>query len=252
MISFEFPVTERTRTLLRLEELYGRLVYFIECEHPFEHHAALLVLYELMETASRADLKADLLQELERQKQHLEVLRNNPNVVADTLEDILKAIEKTSARLLALTGKFAQHLRENEWLMAIKQRTNIPGGTCQFDLPSYYVWQQKTGQERRADLIRWVEPLMPTAEATRILLQILRDSGKTIRCVASHGMFQQTPGGALVQLIRISFDRRFPVLPELSANKYAINIRFVSAETGESRARQTEQDIEFSLTYCKF
>lgn len=134
VISFEFPVTERTRILLRLEYLYGRLAYFIGKDHPHDHHAALQVLFELMETASRADLKADLLQELERQKQMLEALRDNPNVAEETLEGVLEEIERASSQLLALTGKFGQNLRENEWLMAIKQRAGIPGGTCQFDL----------------------------------------------------------------------------------------------------------------------
>jgi cell division protein ZapD len=252
VISFEFPVTERTRILLRLEQLYGRLAFFIEREHCYEHHAALLVLFELMETASRADLKADLLQELERQKQMLEALRDNPNVAEETLEGVLDSIESTSTDLLALTGKFGQHLRENEWLMAIKQRAGIPGGTCQFDLPSYHLWQEKSSEERRIDLKRWVGPLMPTAEATRILLQILRDSGKTHHYVARHGAFQQMSGGKVVQLIRVGYDEQLGVLPELSANKYALNIRFIAAGTGESRARQSEDDIEFSLTHCKF
>jgi len=164
VISFEFPVTERTRILLRLEQLYARLAFFIEREDRFEHHAALQVLFELLETASRADLKADLLQELERQKQILEALRDNPNVAEETLEGVLDDIEETAGGLLALTGKFGQHLRENEWLMAIKQRTVIPGGTCQFDLPSYHLWQQKTSEERRVDLMRWAAPLMPTSD----------------------------------------------------------------------------------------
>jgi len=34
-----------------------------------DHHATLLTLFEILEVASRADLKSDLLQELERQKQ---------------------------------------------------------------------------------------------------------------------------------------------------------------------------------------
>ncbi|GGY08197.1 cell division protein ZapD [Paludibacterium paludis] len=252
MISFEFPVTERTRTLLRLEHLYDRLAFFIERDNPFEHHAALLVLFEVMETASRADLKADLLQELERQKQVLEALRDNPNVAEETLEGILEEIETTSGRLLALTGKFGQHLRENEWLMAIRQRAGIPGGTCQFDLPSYYQWQLRPAEDRRQDLIRWAQPLMPTAEASRILLRLLRDSGKTHHFVARRGAFQQMSGGKVVQLIRVGFDESLNVLPELSANKYALNIRFISGETGEVRAKQTERDIEFALTHCKF
>ncbi len=238
--------------MLRLEYLYGRLAYFIGKDHPYDHHSALLVLFELMETASRADLKADLLQELERQKQVLEALRENPNVAEASLEGILEEIERTSGKLLALTGKFGQHLRENEWLMAIKQRAGIPGGTCQFDLPSYHLWQQKPAEERRQDLLRWSSPLMPTAEAADILLRLLRDSGKTHHYVARKGAFQQMSGGKVVQLIRVAYDDNLKLLPELSANKYALNIRFISAVTGEARPRQVEDDVEFHLTNCKF
>ncbi|MDF0606482.1 cell division protein ZapD [Neisseriaceae bacterium TC5R-5] len=238
--------------MLRLEYLYARLAYFIDKDHPHDHHAALLVLFELMETASRADLKADLLQELERQKQTLETLRENPHVAADTLENVLDDIEKTSGHLLALTGKFGQHLRENEWLMAIKQRAGIPGGTCQFDLPSYHLWQQKSPEIRRQAIKRWASPLMPTAEASAILLTLLRDSGKTHQYTARKGSFQQMSGGKVVQLIRVAYDDSLELLPELSANKYALNIRFISAVTGETRPRQTEQDVEFQLTSCKF
>ncbi|KZE31507.1 cell division protein ZapD [Crenobacter luteus] len=252
MISFEFPVNERTRSLLRLEQLYRRLAFFIDGEHPFEHHSALLTMFELMETASRADLKADLLQELERQKQLLESLQDSPAVETSALDALLDEIEATTARLLELTGKFGQHLRENEWLMAVKQRAGIPGGTCQFDLPSYFLWQQRPAEVRRADLSRWAAPLMPTAEASRILLKILRDSGKTHHYLARRGMFQQMSGGKVVQLIRVAFDEALGVLPELSANKYALNIRFVSAVTGEVRPRQTDADVEFDLTFCKF
>jgi cell division protein ZapD len=99
---------------------------------------------------------------------------------------------------------------------------------------------------------RWSAPLMPTAEAARILLHLLRDSGKTHHYVARNGAFQQMSGGKVVQMIRIAYDPALNVLPELSANKYAINVRFVSAVTGESRPRQTESDVEFTLTNCKF
>ena len=250
MISFEFPVTERIRILLRLEHLYARLGYFISQEHRYEHHAALLVLFELMETAFRADLKTDLLQELERQKQILEALRENPQVAKETLEGVLEDIGHTSSRLLAMTGKFGQHLRENEWLMGIKQRTTIPGGTCQFDLPSYHKWQQKAPEVRRQDMKCWAAPLMPTADAANILLALLRDSGKTYHYIARRGMFQQMSSGKGAQLIRVAYDSDLELLPELSANKYALNIRFLSAVTGESKPRQAEQDVEFQLTHC--
>ncbi|MGL6069976.1 cell division protein ZapD [Craterilacuibacter sp.] len=238
--------------MLRLEQLYLRLNFFIAREHPFEHHSALLVLFEIMEVASRAELKSDLLQELERQKQTLEGLHSNPAIDVVALDAALEHIDQVAGRLLKLTSKFGQHLRENEWLMAIKQRAVIPGGTCSFDLPSYALWQSKSAAERQADIQRWAEPLMPTSDAADILLRLLRDSGKTHQYQARRGTFQQMSGGRVVQLIRVDYPEGLEALPELSANKYAINLRFIHASTGEARARQSEQDIDFAMTFCKF
>ena len=71
VITYEYPLNERIRTLLRLEDLFERSGHFIRQPGPQDHHVALLTLFEIMEVAGRADLKSDLLQELERQKQVL-------------------------------------------------------------------------------------------------------------------------------------------------------------------------------------
>ena len=68
MITYEYPLNERIRTLLRLEDLFERSRHFVERSDPQDHHMALLTLFEIMEVAGRAELKSDLLQELERQK----------------------------------------------------------------------------------------------------------------------------------------------------------------------------------------
>ena len=98
------------------------------------------MLFEITDVAARADLKTDLLQELERQKQLLAPLRSNPAIETRVLEPLLADIDRASAALLAQTGKVGVHLRDNEWLMTIKQRTAIPGGVCEFDLPGYHYW----------------------------------------------------------------------------------------------------------------
>src|SRR6185369_14756328 len=87
LIVYEYPLTERIRTLLRLEDLFERARHFLSLDDPLEHHAALLTLFEILEVASRADLKSDLLQELERQKQVLLSFRNNPDVEQETLSE---------------------------------------------------------------------------------------------------------------------------------------------------------------------
>ena len=67
VITYEYPLNERIRTLLRLEDLFERSRHFIARTDPHDHHMALLTLFEILEVSSRADLKSDLLQELERQ-----------------------------------------------------------------------------------------------------------------------------------------------------------------------------------------
>src|ERR1700675_514239 len=138
--------------MMRLEDLYRRALFFNAATAPADHHAALLALFEIADVAARADLKTDILQELERQRQLLAPLRDNPAIERETLDALLGEIDAVSARLLAQTGKVGGHLRENEWLMAIKQRAGIPGGACEFDLPAYHYWLQHEPALRQRDL----------------------------------------------------------------------------------------------------
>ena len=250
MIHYEFPINERIRTLLRLEDLYDRTAYYVGRESALDHHTALLGLFEIMEVAGRADLKSDLLQELERQRQTLVSLRNNPDVSEEILENILSEIEGTHSRLLEMTGKFGQHLRDNEWLMAIKQRVTIPGGVCEFDLPSYHYWRQQGCANRQQDLKRWLAPLLPIRHALEIVLRLLRDSCKSNTYIARNGVFQQMSGGKTTQMLSISLAENLAAIPELSANRYAINIRFVHPSTSGERAKVIENDVSFVLGYC--
>ena len=249
MISYDFPLNERIRTLLRLEDLYAKLAYFSEKESAADHHAALSVMFDIMEVASRADLKSDLLQELERQKRQLAALRDIPGISEDALDEVLDQIESASSSLFEINGKIGQHLRENEWLMGIKQRACIPGGTCEFDLPSYHHWLHQDATLRREYINGWLDPMLPICDALEIILKLLRESGKTHPFIAHQGSFQQMQGGRVAQLLRITLDSTLPCIPEVSANKYVLNIRFV-ASSYAAKSALYDQDVNFNLTFC--
>ena len=249
VIVYEYPLNERVRTLLRLENLFARVQFFLARCDPLEHHVALLTLFEILEVASRADIKSDLLQELERQKQVLTLFRNNPDIVEDALNEVLAAIENSSHSLFAMTGKIGQYLRENEWLMSIKQRTGIPGGACEFDLPSYHYWQHRDSAARLSDLNNWINPLYPIRDGGAIVLRLLREGGKPSSVIARQGAFSQMLGGKVAQMVRIRLPQGLQCIPEISANKYALNIRFVLSGI-EPRPRVVESDIEFELSFC--
>jgi len=249
VIDYEFPLNEKVRTLLRLEDLFARVAHFIEHTHGMDHHAALLTLFEILEVACRADLKSELLQELERQKRNLSALHNNPAISEDALDIILAEIEGAITDILAMTGKIGQHLRENEWLMGIKQRTCMPGGTCEFDLPSYHYWQEQDAGARRELLGSWLAPLLPLHAGLKIVLRLLRENGKVFHFTAHHGTFQQMQGGRTAQMLRVSLSSDLPCIPEVGANKYAINIRFIVANYA-AKTTLFEQDVPFDLTFC--
>ena len=249
MITYEYPLNERIRTLLRLEDLFDRLDFFIAQDAPLDHQAALTSIFEILEVASRGDLKSDLLQELDRQRLFLEALRGNPAISEERLDAVVAEIETTFADLLASAGKTGLHLRENEWLMAIKQRAAIPGGICEFDLPSYHHWLHKHHSIRRNDLEAWRLPLNAVAAALRIVLRVLRESGKSASLIAYRGVFQQTPMERAAHMLRLTLRRDIGCVPEISANKYALNIRFILPGRVQ-RTKVHEADIEFDLTYC--
>ena len=251
MITYEYPFNERIRTLLRLEDLYEKFVFFLHQEHPQQHHIALSTIFEMLEVAGRADLKSDLLQELERQKQTLLGFRSNPNVLPDKLDAILAEVDRCSAALMAAQGKTGQNVRDNEWLMSIRGRTIIPGGACEFDLPSYYAWQQRSAQQRFDDISSWFAPLVPLFDTIGLVLRLLRESGRSAKTIAETGSYQQMLQGKVYQMLRLNIDASLGAIPEISANKYMLWVRFTTQD-GDMKPKSFDSDVAFELTLCNF
>lgn len=249
MTLFEYPLNERIRTLLRLENLFDRLAFFISQPHPLEHHVALTTLFEIADVASRADLKSDLLKELERQRQTLLSYRNNPAIDSSTLEIILKEVETGIADLGGIQGKVAQYILENEWLMSIRSRAIIPGGTCEFDLPAYHAWQRLPPEVRHRDIIKWITPLAPLKECMSLVLKLLRKSGTSSKVIAAAGSYQQMLSGKVFSLMQVRMDTPLQVIPEISANKYMVWVRFMMLDE-DQKTKPTDSEIPFQLTLC--
>jgi cell division protein ZapD len=249
--TYEFPLNERIRTLLRLEDLFNKFEFYLEQDHKINHHSALLTLFEVIEVGSRADLKSDLLQELERQSQSLWQYREHPGVDIDVLEHTLHQIERVSTQLNSCTGRLGHHLRENEFLMIIRSRCSIPGGVCEFDLPSYHRWQSRSPEARRTDIRAWFTPMQPLALAIRLILQMLRSSGEVSIVKADKGNFTQQTSGKTFQLLQVDLPEQLDCVPEFSANKYMIWIRFnIPNEHGIGKNNPYNNPFQFKIRLC--
>ena len=250
MVRYEYPFNESIRTMLRVEHLFDRLAQLMPREAPIDHHFALVTLFEIMDVASRADLKSDVLKELERFRAQLNGYRGNPSISEQTLDAVIARLDHAYDGLNQSAGKAGQTLTSNEWLMSIRSRVSIPGGTCEFDLPAYYAWQQFDGARRRADLLNWAGSMMPLAEALSMLLGLVRDAGVPHKVVANNGVFQQSlPSGRSYHLLRLRVDGSTGVVPEITVHRLMVSVRWMRQDA-EGRLRPGQEDIPFELSLC--
>jgi cell division protein ZapD len=89
--------------------------------------------------------------------------------------------------------------------------------------------------------------MMPIKNATDVVLRILRESGHLSSHTAIQGSFQLMLAGRTAHMLRVTMDA--DCAPEVSANKYAVNIRFLVPDTMQ-KPRLCDRDIEFDLMFC--
>ena len=250
VILYEYPFNERIRTYLRLEHLFRRLSELVARDHPIDHHYALATIFEVMDVAARADLKSDVMKDLDKQKLVLNSYRGNPHIAESVLDEVVSRLDACFGALNSLPGKAGQSLTENDWLMSIRSRVGIPGGTCEFDLPAYFAWQHREPSARREDLERWASTLAPLAESIHLLLKLLRDSGTPQKVMASGGQLQQTlPQGRTFQLLRLRIDPALGLVPEISGNRLMVSVRLMRQESAD-RLHACSDNASFELTLC--
>ena len=87
-------------------------------------------------------------------------------------------------------------------------------------------------------------------DAIVIIMRILRGSGSTTKLVAANGAYQQMLGGSKpAQMLKIDIPDNLICFPEVSANKYAINIRFNILDFTQ-KPQKYDEDVNFTLTLC--
>ena len=250
MVLYEYPFNESIRTMLRLEQLLDRLGQLLPRDAAVDHHFALATLFETIEVASRSDLKADLLKELDRHKAQLAGYRSNPQVSQRALDEMIGRIEAAYNGLNQQTGKAGQALAGNEFLASVRSRIGIPGGTCEFDLPAYHAWQQQDSATRRQALLGWVSTLEPWAQALQLQLQLMRDAGVPHKVYTQGGQFQQSlPAGRSFQLLRLLIDENEGLVPEITGHRLMVSVRLMRSDA-EGRLRPASTDAPFELTLC--
>ena len=246
---YEHPLNERIRTLLRLEHLFRQAIHFQGGKNSWDSRVFIASLLDILDIFSRGDLKTELIKELERATNNLRNLMSIPEVDHDKLGTILRAMEHLIDNLHNLNSQPGQSLRDDDFITAIRQRSSIPGGTCDFDLPAYHQWLEGACEQRLTDQRRWLTSLDPIRQSIELLLKMIRNSAEAREIVATQGSYQrQLDNNAPFQLVRVLLPIASPYYAEISGSRHRFTIRFLrpSAE----KAQLAEGEVSFRLACC--
>lgn len=250
-ICYEQPLNERIRTFLRLEFLFKQTDHSLHGDSVWDSRATLASLLEILNIFSRSDLKTEVMKELERHTANLARLEQNPEVDRSRLEAILDELDLLIDHLHTTNGQIGQHLKQNEFLNSIVQRSAIPGGTCDFDLPAYHFWLAQPAEQRTQLLIEWLSAFDAIRQSIELVLRLTRQSAVTIRELASAGFYQRALDVNLpCQIVRVALPIAAPYYAEISGGRHRFTVRFLEQKDPASRPTQTDQDIEFDLACC--
>lgn len=250
-ICYEQPLNERVRSLLRLEFLFRQVEHALAGYSTWDSRAALQGLFDILTLTGRNEFKGELLKELERHAATLNRLRQTPAVHLDTLDSVLAEIGAVIRRIHRLDTMALDAVRQIDFLSAIHKRSQVPGGTCRFDLPALYHWLQRDSLVRDRHLQEWLAPFMPMGEAVALILRLIRESAVLRPEIAIRGFFQRSlDPSAPNQLIRVMLPSDGALFPGISGGRHRFTIHFLEQPDPNRRATQSSADIEFELACC--
>jgi cell division protein ZapD len=218
-----------------------------------EWHArgAIISMLEVSDLLTRADIKGELIKELERHLGKISSLRDNPGVDENALEAAINAVGPVISQLKSSDCHPGARIRSDELINQVKQRIAIPGGTCNFDLPAFHHWLSKSRKVRNAQFRNWLADLRIIHEAVTQVLRMLRESSAVRQITADDGFFQQQLDTAThCQLIRVFIGNALDVFPEISGGKHRFVVRFFCQPETNGRPAQAREPIPFQLQCC--
>lgn len=245
---YEFPLNEKVRAYLRLEQLFKQLKQVEAAREDWQYMNFFDALFTLLDLLERLDIRNDVLKDIEVHEKNLVHWSQHPKIDTDALQAALQKILRLREKIKN-SKKVGTSLKEDKFLASIRQRFSIPGGTCSFDLPNLYYWLKQPLETTQKQAKEWLGELTLISDAIDITLSFLRERGRFAEITAPTGFYQGVAEDK-IELIRIYSATDKGYYPILSGNKYRYAIRFMLFNQGENGSSAVEGKVEFKLASC--
>ncbi|MBL4914795.1 cell division protein ZapD [Shewanella schlegeliana] len=238
---YEQPLNEKIRSYLRLEYLAQQLQANLDDDH---QHRCFYPLFSLCELSERCDYRGEVLKDLDRQLFALSKWQSLPSINDDQVELYISKL--TAARdILQLAQRAGHQLKQDRFLTALRQRFNMPGASCNFDLPQLHYWLAKPWEERQAEYQEWMSHFASLLSPVNLLLDLTRQTTEYQVKQASGGFYQGNSEQAL-SLIRVKLSAEQGCYPTISGHRNRYAIHFVQFD----QQKHSDQTVEFELATC--
>jgi cell division protein ZapD len=227
MYKFELPLNERTRRFLSIESIFLRLKNQINsCRADFSEIGCFELYFIMCGTASRADIKIEITQELERlilKKKRLNKTKKNIAQIKKLMDE-KRGLDKVNLP----QGNF---FGNDKFLQEIKTSSLSLTGIVISDLPQLQLWlKQLNPKAKQQYFLKKIDPYLPIFKSISIYLNTLRESLKyeSIETTDNGLVSYQLDPSFKHDLVQLQIPQNLNLYPNLTSNKYMINIQFSS------------------------
>lgn len=243
-IIYEHPLNEKMRSWLRMECLLQQLIDLKNINSLASGLAFFRAVSELIEVLDRSDIRADIIKELDKQKNKLNQWCSDPHADKTLIKNLLKELQENLTSLRE-APRIGQHLRQDKVISIARQRLSIPGGCCSFDLPALHLWLNTPKKEIEIRINFWIDGILPLRSALNMLLNLIRKSNTFTSQKSYNGFYQGSVENA--DLIRIKLPINLSLYPQISGHKTRFAIRFLHED---SENGIVPDELPFKLACC--
>ena len=241
MISFEYPLTEKSRDYFRFELLFSQINSSLLLENDNQVLVYFKSLFELIELSERNDIRHQLIKDLRIQSDKMKAWLSRKEAADEIIQGYINESNELINTLFVMKKKL-DFFKESRFLVALKQRFFIPGGCCNFDLPEYHFWLTLPVALRQKEASQWFDYFRPLERALTLLLQMKRFQGIKTTQYAQDGFFQGEVEEAL--FIEVKVNTKLNVYPIISGHRQRYSIHFIDVNSDNKRNKAAITEFE--------
>ena len=246
-ILFEIPLTNRARSLLRLERIFRETKRHIELGTPSAHYYVLKQIFVLIDFFDRGDFKAEIIKALDKEISYFAKLKDNPAVDLSKLQVFIKQLDQLNRWAKTQRGKLGHQLLQDDFLASAQKKLNLASARLSFDAPGVKLFLTMDADYRKHRLTEWMKTFKGVQTTIEVILRLRRETGRDETVFAEDGHYQEEMEKNQYQFIAVSLPVSALIYPEVSAGPTRFSIHFKQLD--ESLSSQSfERWFDFQLT----